>query len=153
MSILITLPVFTSVLKYTFWVVTSILRYSVSCWIIILLFFELLHHYVTILWITALVKVKVKVTISRYRPRRALEVPGGWASRISRQSAHEGGKVVSPTHRLSLPQEGFLVLISVRGWVDSRATIRPEELSHRKIPVTPSEIEPATFRFVAQLLR
>jgi hypothetical protein len=35
--------------------------------------------------------------------------------RILRQSTHEGGKVVSPTHRPPLPQETFLVLISVTG--------------------------------------
>jgi hypothetical protein len=57
-------------------------------------------------------------------------IPRGWGCRISRQSTHEGGKVVSPTHRPPLPQEIFLVLISVRGWVNPRAIVRPKGLCH-----------------------
>jgi hypothetical protein len=60
--------------------------------------------------------IKVKVKKSQYRPGQALRVPGGSGSQISRQSAHEGGKVVNPTHRPPLPhQEMLLVLISDRG--------------------------------------
>jgi len=67
-------------------------------------------------------------------PVQALRVPGGCGSQISRQSADDSGKVVSPSHRPPFPQETFLVLISARGWFDPRAIVRPEGLCQRKIP-------------------
>jgi hypothetical protein len=93
---------------------------------------------------------KVKVKQSHYRPWQALRVPGVWGSQILRQSAHEGGKVASPTHQPHLPQEIFLVLIYGRSWVDPRAILRPEGLCQWNFPMTPLGIEPANFRFVAQ---
>jgi hypothetical protein len=100
------------------------------------------------LYSTASRMVKVKVKQSRYRPGVTQTVPGSWVSQISwqrhrmvvRLSALRTGRLYS--------QEIHLVLISVRGWVDPKAIVRPEGLS-LKIPVIPSGIEPATCRFVA----
>jgi hypothetical protein len=75
-----------------------------------------------------------------YRPRQVLRVPGGFMIRSAR--------CISRLY----PQEIFLLLISVRGWVDPRATVRPEGLCLWKIAVTPSGIQPATFRLVTQYL-
>jgi hypothetical protein len=85
-------------------------------------------------------RIKVKVKLSRYRPGQALGVPRGWRSRISWQSVHKGVRLSALRTSRLYPQEGFLVFISIRGWVDTRATIRPEGPSHWKIPVHLSNI-------------
>ena len=56
---------------------------------------------------------------------------------------------VLPTGRLYL-QEIFLV--HTAGWVEPRAIEQQGGLYQRKIPMTPSGIEPATFRLVALCL-
>ena len=48
-------------------------------------------------------KNQVKVKQSLLRPIQAQSIPVGRVSQISKQLAHEGGKVVSPTHRPPLP--------------------------------------------------
>jgi hypothetical protein len=51
-----------------------------------------------------------------------------------------------------LPPGRFLVLISVRGWVDSRAIVRMEGLGQLKNSMTSSGIEIETFHLVPRCL-
>jgi hypothetical protein len=95
----------------------------------------------------------LKIKQSHYRPEQVLWVPEEWGSQFSRQSPHEGGNIVSPTHWPPLPlQFILLVLIPVRGWVDPRATVWPERLCQWIILILPSRIEPTTSRLLAKWL-
>ena len=51
-------------------------------------------------------KLKSKA-IPNYKPELGQRAPGGLGSQISRHSALEGGKVVSPTHRPHLPSRKY----------------------------------------------
>jgi hypothetical protein len=66
------------------------------------------------------------------------------APRLSRQSAHEGGKVVSPTHWPPLPPKRY-------PWYSFllKRLYQPPGHSDWKIPITASGTEPATFQLVA----
>ena len=87
-----------------------------------------------------------------YTPGQAQRVPG---IQVPRFYDNQHIKVV----RLSAiwigrlyPKEIFMVLISVRGWVETRAILRAEGLCKWKIPMPQSWIEPAASRIVAQRL-
>jgi len=85
-----------------------------------------------------------KIKQSYYRPG-----PGPEGSRrlrlpISRQMAHEGGKVVSPTHRPPLPPRKYSwysFLLEAESTPGS--LVHPEGLCQWKIPVTPTNPRPS----------
>ena len=87
--------------------------------------------------------VKVKVKQSHYRPGQALMVPEGRDSRFQDNWHINVVRLSAFTPRK---------YSWYRGWVDLRAIVRPEGLCQWKIPMTPSGIEPSTFRLVAQCL-
>jgi len=76
---------------------------------------------------------------------RHIEMTGTHFSLWGRQSAHEGGKVVSLTHLPTSPPRKY-------SRVNPRAIVRPEELCQWKMPITASGIEPAISRLVLQCL-
>ena len=51
------------------------------------------------------------LSTSHYGPVEAKRVPERCGSHMSRQSVHEGGKVVSPTHRPPLPPRKYSVRV------------------------------------------
>ena len=111
----------------------------------------LIFHRWSHMWILKInIKVKVEVNKSHYRPWVFQEFEA------SRFQDNRHMKVVRLsglcTGRL-YHHETFLVLISVKYWVDFRATVRPEGLGQWKIPATPWGMETATFRLVVQCLK
>ena len=99
------------------------------------------------------VSMSVKVKQSHYRPGQALRIPGVWDSQISRQSTHEGGKIVSPTHQPPLtPRKYSWYSVLLETELTPGQIVRPEGSCQWKIWMTPSGIELATFRLVVQCL-
>ena len=85
-----------------------------------------------------------RVKQSRNRPGVAQKVPGGLGSQISWHSAHEGGEVVSLTHRPPLLPGNVPGTPQGHGTVGKNMSL--------KNSVTPPGIDPGTVRLVAQRL-
>jgi len=86
----------------------------------------------------------IKVRESLYRPCR---IPEDETPRFQDNRHMKVVRLSALRTVLLYPQEMFLVLISVRGGVDPMTIMRPEGICQWIIPVTPSGMESATFRF------
>jgi hypothetical protein len=107
-----------------------------------------------ILYVNICEALKVKAKLSLWQALQAHRVVRGRGSNVLqtvgsqiavRLSALHTGRSVSPGR--------FLVLISIRGWIDLRAIVQLRGLGQSKHPGTLFGIEPATFRFVVECLQ
>jgi hypothetical protein len=99
--------------------------------------------------------IRNKVKLSHYRPGQTLRLPGDWGPQISRQLAHEGGTVVSPTHQLSLPPpprkySWYSFLLEAKLTPGNHSAAR--RIMSMKNFNDASGIEPASFWLVVQCL-
>jgi hypothetical protein len=94
--------------------------------------------------------------IKSYSCSRPWRLIGLWDVDVltySRLSAHTWRWGCEAYEQAALYAPGrFLVLISVRGWVEPRTILRLQGLGQLKNPTTSLWIEPATFRLVVQCL-